>query len=536
MKNAHLQPDLLFCRQCRRHFRGKRRQCPTDGHALELVSAFPGQAGDVLDERYLLTSLIGVGGMGSVFRARDQEANRDVALKLLRSDYASNASAAQRFFQEARLLRQIRHPAVVGLHRFSRTADGHLLIDMELVDGESVRDRVLNQGHGLDFASAMAVLDQLLAALAACHDAGVVHCDVKPENLMLPRHGGLAPMKLVDFGVAQAPGPVQQSEDICIIGTPAYMSPEQVRGASVDGRTDLYLVGCVAYELLTGDPPFLGATALDLCHSQLLDTPPALATRLPAEQIPVGFEAWLQPLLAKDPALRPSSARQVREHLRSVRHAHRDAVAAAHRLLSAQSAVSVRPPSASLLRRPSASTQRSTPSENRNGWTVDMVRALVEVRQAHSQTGIVYGAEAIEQIARHVLAGPIQELREMGAEVRGPAGPHLEIRVSCAGDERGVISHLLDTMASMNAHLARIPEPRLELRAAIVAELPGAGLAQPMGVDPLELLSLSPMTQVRVDEFVARWAGRRALVKLTSVTNPGQAKATDIYATSLNPV
>jgi hypothetical protein len=88
----------------------------------------------------------------------------------------------------------------------------------------------------------------------------------------------------------------------------------------------------------------------------------------------------------------------------------------------------------------------------------------------------------------------------------------------------------------MNAHLARIPEPRLELRAAIVAELPGAGLAQPMGVDPLELLSLSPMTQVRVDEFVARWAGRRALVKLTSVTNPGQAKATDIYATSLNPV
>ena len=536
MKSTHLQPDLLFCRQCRRHFRGKRRQCPTDGHTLELVSAFPGQAGDVLDERYLLTSLIGVGGMGSVFRARDREANRDVALKLLRSDYASNASSAQRFFQEARLLRQIRHPAVVGLHRFSRTADGHLLIDMELVDGESVRDRVLNQGHGLDFASGMAVLDQLLAALAACHDAGVVHCDVKPENLMLPHNGGLAPMKLVDFGVAQAPGPVQQSDDIGIIGTPAYMSPEQVRGASVDGRTDLYLVGCVAYELLTGEPPFLGATALDLCHSQLLDTPPPLSSRVAADQIPVGFEAWLMPLLAKDPAMRPGSARQVREHLRTVRHTHRDAVAALRKSLIPVAPILVRPPSAALLRRPSSPGQRVAPADGRPTWTVSTVRALVEIRQSHSSTGIVYGAEAIEQIARHVLAAPIQEMREMGAEVRGPAGPHLEIRVSCAGDERGIISHLLDTMASMNAHLARIPEPRLELRAAVVAELPGAGIASPMGVDPLELLALSPATQVRVDEYVARWAGRRALVKLTSVVSPGSPKPTDIYATSLHPV
>jgi serine/threonine-protein kinase len=161
MKSLNLQPDLLFCRKCRRHFRGQRRVCPSDGSSLELVTAFVGQAGDVLDERYELVQQIGVGGMGTVFRAEDRLTKRVVALKLLNDEYASNASSAQRFFQEAKLVRLVTHPSVASLHRFGRTREGRLLIDMELVEGESVRDRVLREGRGLDPTLGLMVLDSL---------------------------------------------------------------------------------------------------------------------------------------------------------------------------------------------------------------------------------------------------------------------------------------------------------------------------------------------------------------------------------------
>ncbi len=530
MKNSHLQPDLLFCKQCRRHFRGKRRECPTDGTELELVTAFLGQAGDELDDRYVLIEQIGVGGMGTVFLAHDKIADRDVALKLLRAEYASNASSAQRFFQEAKLLRQIHHAAVVGLHRFSRTESGMLLIDMELVQGESVRDRILSMGRGFDPLSAMIILDHLLAALAACHDAGVVHCDVKPENFMLPKEA-IVPGKLVDFGVAQAPGPVVQSSDVGVIGTPAYMSPEQVRSGPVDARTDLYLVGCVTYELMTGEPPFTSQSAYELCQDQLFTAAPKLSSRMPADQIPAGFEAWLMPLLAKDPNQRPSSARTVREQLKVIRHEVR-------RQIEEERRSPLRPPSASLLRRdlvpPAAATQAApTPQQPRLDREIEAVRALIEVRQQANGSAMLYGPEAIEQILRHVLQGPLAELRDIGADVGGPVGPHVDVRLACNGDERGTISHLLDTLGAISAHLARIPEPRLEMRAAVVGDLPGNGLTLVPALDPLALMDLSPLTQVRVDEHVARWAGRRALVKLTALTSGPEAQ-TVIYAASLN--
>jgi serine/threonine protein kinase len=534
MSNKHLQPDLLFCRQCRRHFRGRRRVCPSDGSTLELVGAFDGHAGDVLDQRYELLDQIGAGGMGTVFRANDRLTQRHIALKLLKAEYASNATSAQRFLQEARLVRMVSHPGVVGLHRFGRTADGTLLIDMELVEGESVRDRVLRLGSGLDVATALQVLDNLLAALAACHDAGVVHCDVKPENIMLPKGGNTTHCKLVDFGIAQVPGPIVTSDDMGVVGTPAYMSPEQVRGMQVDARTDLYLVGCVTYELLTGEPPFQGNTPLDLCHHQLLTAPPPLGSRMPADQIPEGLEAWLAALLEKSPEMRPGSARQVREALRVIRLRHRRVLS--DERLTGTRVVTMRPPSTTLLRRPKTPV-RGTPSPVRtSGYDVDRIRALVEVRQVQA-SGVVYGPEALEQIMRHVLAGALDELRAAGAEVSGPAGPHIEVKLACGGDARGAVSHLLDTVAAMHAQLSRIPEPRLEARAAVVADRPaGPDAMQGPGLDPLMLLTVSPNTQIRVDEHVARWAGRRALVRLTSVPSEYRMAPTDVYATSLHPV
>ncbi len=534
MKTAQLQSDLLFCRQCRRHFRGKKRVCPTDGATLELVTAFLGRAGDVLDQRYMLLETIGVGGMGTVYRARDELTDREVALKLLRNEYASNATSAQRFLQEARLLRLVQHPNVTGLHRFGRTAEGLLLIDMELVEGESVRDRILRHGgKGLDIPTALGILETLLSALAACHSAGVVHCDIKPENLLMPREGTVSQVKLLDFGIAQVPGPVVQNEDIGVVGTPAYMTPEQVRARDVDARTDLYLAGCVAYELLTGDPPFLGATPLDLCHHQLLTPAPPLSSRMDVALLPPGFEEWLSPMLAKDPAMRPSSTRAVRDALRRMRQDAR---------ISMGEHATLRPPSVLALRRPEATSNDFAPPVlempvKPKSSGVEQVRALIEIRQM-ADSGVKYGPEAIEQIARHVLAAALEDLRDNGADVAGPRNQRIEVRMRCNGDERGVISHLLDCVAEMQAQLSRIPEPKLDIRAAVVGDLPASPdhPSAPMGLDPLQLLTVSPVTQIRVDEHIARWAGRRALVKLASVPSLGRPRATDIYATSLLPV
>ena len=202
----------------------------------------------------------------------------------------------------------------------------------------------------------------------------------------------------------------------------------------------------------------------------------------------------------------------------------------------------MRPPSVVALRRPMSSAEHAPvhapelPVKPKSGG-VEQVRALIEVRQVGNH-GVAYGPEAIEQIARHVLAGTLADLKDNGADVAGPRGNRIEVRMRCAGDERGVISHLLDSVADMQSQLARIPEPQLDIRAAIVGDLPMSAdhPGAPMGLDPLQLLMVSPVTQIRVDEHIARWAGRRALVKLASVDSLGRPKPTDIYATSLLPV
>ncbi len=528
--------DLLYCRTCGRHWRGRRRTCPDDGSELRLVESFHGLPGDEIDSRYEIINQIGVGGMGTVLRAWDRIANQEVALKVLNADHASHAASATRFLREARLLSDIQHPGVVGVNRYGRTLDGMLLIDMELVDGESVREYILRTNNPLDVVTGLKILENLLDALAACHAAGVVHCDVKPENIMLRSGSAPGACKLVDFGIAQAPGDLADDGGDCgVIGTPAYMSPEQVRGVRVDPRTDLYLLGCVAYELLSGDPPFEGKTPLELCHHQLLSEPPRLSERLPGKKLPDGFELWVSRLLAKDPEMRPSSARAARDELHRLRLAWRRKMPAVFGGEAFAGNLGLRPPSSARLRRRSANgpvidrLASQTPKRH-----MPCLRALVEIRQSCT-TGVTYGPRAVEEIGNHVLAAELAQLRDLGAVIIGPAGPHLEIRFDTSGDERGAVHHLLDSLAAMNGELGRIPEPRLEIRAAVVAwQHPGAEIVgEHPGLDLLTLLQVGPGCHVRVDEHVARWAGRRSLVRLATVRDPSGEDALQIYATSL---
>jgi serine/threonine-protein kinase len=516
MVAADQKQDLLYCRACGKHFRGGRRRCPGDGGPLELVQPFSGQVGDVIDGRYALERRVGVGGMGTVWRAQDLIQDRVVALKLLNPRYAAHVASAQRFLREARLMRQVRHAGVAALHRFGPTAEGALLIDMEYVEGETVRERVLRIGGGVELSLGLRVLDGVLAALSACHDAGVVHCDLKPENVLL-LEGGRGRVKLVDFGIAQAPGPIEHGEDFVILGTPAFISPEQIRGTAVDGRTDLYLLGALTFELLTGEPPFVSDQPIELCQHQVLTPPPTLSERLPGMVLPAGLEAWVAGLLAKDPAARPRSARVAREALREIRLA-----------TLAPHAVAARARRSRLVHRdPSPPAPASLAAER-------ALRAVVEVRQ-RADGGTVYGPKALEEIARHLCAGTLQELRLCGADVTGPDGAFIDIRLPCGDDERGTIHHLLDLLGRLHADLGRIPEPRLELRAAVLADRPDAPGA--LGARPQQelasLLHVGPESHVRIDERVARWAGRRPIVKLAAVREAGRTEPMTLYATTL---
>ncbi|MCB9739375.1 MAG: serine/threonine protein kinase [Deltaproteobacteria bacterium] len=522
MDSADVRQDLLFCRGCGKHYRGRRRRCPDDGAELEWVRPFAGEEGTRVDDRYVLERRIGIGGMGTVWRARDELTGRKVALKLLNERYAAHAASAQRFLREARLMRKVNHPGVVSLHRFGPTGDGALLIDMEYIDGETVRERVLRVGGGVDMEIGLRVLDGLLAALAACHDAGLVHLDVKPENVMLHTAVHEGTVKLVDFGIAQPIGPIEHGEDFVVLGTPAFMSPEQVRGVPVDARTDLYLVGCVAFELLTGEPPFRGDKPFELCQAQVLTAPPTLAERMPGKKLPDGLDRWVAALLEKNPDNRPRSARVAREALRQIRLRHREA--------SLPRAHSPRPASISRLMHADPARIQIANSQG----AVRALRALVEVRQI-GDGGTLYGPKALEEMAKHLLAGAVAELRDCGATVLGPEGAFLDIRMACDDDERGAIHHLLDMLGKMHADVGRIPEPRLEVRAAVLADSPDApGFLQSRPQHELAaLLHIGPDTHVRVDEHVARWAGRRPIVRLASFREAGISGLTTLYATTL---
>ncbi len=536
MDVAEMRQDLLFCRGCGKHFRGMRRKCPNDGGPLELVRPFEGKAGDRVDDRYVLETRLGIGGMGTVWRAVDSVSGKRVALKLLNARYATHAASAKRFLREARLMRGVVHPGVAALHRFGPTSDGALLIEMEYVAGETLRERVVRQKSGLPMELGLRVLDSLLAALAACHDAAVVHCDVKPENVMLVEGGAPGQIKLLDFGIAQPPGPMEHGEDFVVLGTPAFMSPEQVRGNALDGRADLYLVGCLTFELLTGDPPFTAESPIELCQHQALSAPPTLQKRLPNVALPPGLEAWVACLLEKDAHRRLPSARAAREQLRQIRQAMRDAsmglVPGTGRPTSPGRLVH-RDPVAEVARSPRR--PELAPPVAERGEPPRSIRAIFEVRQADGG-GTQYGPRAIGEIAGHLIAGSLDELIRLGAVVRNAGGATFDLLVPCGHDERGMIHHLLDTLGRMQLELARVPEPELSLRAVVLGDSDGA----PGEVEGRPLSEVTALLEVgngsvRIDDRIARWAGRRPIVRLASPSADDAVSPPTLYATTLMP-
>ena len=274
-------------------------------------------ATEIIAGRYRVAARIGAGGMGEVFRARDQVLGRTVAVKVLPQELAARPGFVERFRAEAQAAARLSHPNAVQVHDWG-SSEGSYFMVMEYVRGRTLREALAARGR-LQPAQAAAVLGQLLAALEAAHASGLVHRDVKPENILLTATGDV---KVTDFGISRlveagvplgkkgagVPGR-QTSSDL--LGTASYVSPEQIRGDPVDARTDLYAAGCVLYELLCGAPPFEGNVA-HVLHEHLTG-------RVPAPSVEVPEAAPLDAVVARsteaDPAARYPSAAAMRTAL-----------------------------------------------------------------------------------------------------------------------------------------------------------------------------------------------------------------------------
>ena len=270
--------------------------------------------GDTLGNRYLLSGLLGTGGMAQVFLARDRMLGRDLALKVLKEHYAKDERFVGRFWREAQSAAALNHQNVVQIYDQGRAEDGRYYIAMEHMTGGSLEDLILRRGP-LGPSEAARLASQVAEALHAAHRRGIVHRDIKPQNVLIDEAGNA---KVADFGIALAASRTSTSGTNLLFGTPSYMSPEQAMGERVGPESDLYSLGVVLYEMLTGTVPFTSEGALATAMKHL--TEPPLPPRKRYTSVPEAMEALVMGLLTKDPEDRyPPSAAQLIEDLRRAR-------------------------------------------------------------------------------------------------------------------------------------------------------------------------------------------------------------------------
>ena len=257
---------------------------------------------------YIVERKIGEGGMGAVYGARHPVIGKRAAIKVIKRDLSASRDAVDRFVREAQAVNTIGHPNIVDVFGFGTLPDGRSFFVMEWLEGESLRARMTRP---LAFAQALEVLESIAIALRAAHEAGVVHRDLKPDNVYLARaKGAPAPrVKLLDFGLAKLSATtgdarVDHTRTGVVMGTPLYLSPEQAKGVKIDFATDLYSLGVIAYEMAAGQVPFNADSAVEIMAAHISTTPTPLRERAP--WVPPTFERLVMRMLAKDPQSRPS--------------------------------------------------------------------------------------------------------------------------------------------------------------------------------------------------------------------------------------
>jgi serine/threonine-protein kinase len=264
---------------------------------------------------YRIERFLGTGGMGSVYRARHVLEDRIAAVKVLREDQLEQDRAVDRMMREAAILATVRHPGIPQLFECGLLADGRPWIAMELIEGTPLLLR-MHEG-ALPHAMVAELVDHVADVLGAAHERGVTHRDLKPDNILLTPSDPRFPIRVIDWGIAHHRAGARYTHHDESMGTPTYMAPEQARGGPIDGYSDIYGLGVVAYQALSGRPPFLGGSAVEILVQHINRPVPALAPRCP--DAPFRLVGLVERMLAKRYDERPAAA-EIRTTLHELRH------------------------------------------------------------------------------------------------------------------------------------------------------------------------------------------------------------------------
>lgn len=310
----------FLCPECERVFGNGYERCPFDG--ARLVNLGAGLApGTVIDNRYTIKRLLGKGGMGSVYIGRQHSMDRDVAIKIMHHRADGNHASVQRFFWEVRAARRLQSPHTITVYDFGQTERASLYLVMELLKGTTL-GHLLSVEQRVSQRMTMRVGMQICRSLEEAHSKGIIHRDLKPENIFLVhRNGANDYVKVLDFGVAKFLDPDGKSsltQTGTVFGTPRYMSPEQANSEPVDARSDLYSLGIILYEMLTGKVPFNDDNALELLYKQVHSKPRPACEVAPGAGLDPKIGALVDKLLEKRREDRPQSAVEVREALEAL--------------------------------------------------------------------------------------------------------------------------------------------------------------------------------------------------------------------------
>jgi predicted Ser/Thr protein kinase len=302
---------LKICPQCGTEYELDQRFCPKDGSTLRSQGAGGADLiGSIIADRYHVLKKLGEGGMGTVYLAEHVKMGRKSAVKVMNPGMVHDADAIGRFNREAANASKISHPNVAAVYDFGETTDGLIYLAMEYIEGPSLT-KVIEEAGALPPLRAADIARQTAEALAVAHDMGIVHRDLKPDNIMLTKNrDGSDCVKVVDFGIAKAVNSEAQNvtKTGLVVGTPEYMSPEQLAGDKLDGRSDTYSLGLVAFAMMTGKLPFPAETVQESMIARLTDRPKQLAEMKPEVTWSAEVQAVMDKVLERDLNLRYQTA------------------------------------------------------------------------------------------------------------------------------------------------------------------------------------------------------------------------------------
>lgn len=392
-------------------------------------------------DAYIIEFLLGSGGVGNVYAARHAHLDREVALKHLRPEVALNAKIVQRFFDEARAANRVRHENIVEITDFREHPRFGAYLIMERLDGQDLADLIFEMGQSVSIQKVLRIAQQTASALGAAHAAGIVHRDLKPDNIFLTRRGGDDHfVKVLDFGVAKLGEGIASADAFktaagTLLGTPAYMSPEQGLGQTVDARTDIYALGVILFEMLTGALPFDAETAGEFIVLHATSAPlPITQFR---EDVPASLVDLVERCMAKAPDDRPGSMLEVEAMLEAISQAPRAAALAPAKVPKFDSDVPTQPPPDEAAPEVAAEAAREAtaritmpmpePAARRSPWLVIGAAILFSLAALGAAFWIVFRREDPAPVAARVEPPPASaepsptEVEELPAEPAAPS-------------------------------------------------------------------------------------------------------------------